>query len=206
MVVDKEVSSLDDLKGLRFFVYGQFWTELLANLGLTPASGVLIFEVYDAIDKGVIDGAHTNLSFCNTLKLWEVAKYWDIGAHHFTSGGWDITGIINKDTWDSFSKQTQDVFYDVFSVEFTDRKAQQNIELEQGWKDQIKAMPDVNLVSFFPPETNDIVQQAFEKTKEDIFNKWDSKGAHTREVYENFLKHVDKYDKELADKGYPWER
>lgn len=67
------VARLEDLKGKRVRSYGQMISYFQQSLGIAPvmmSSG----EMYDALQKGTIDGAQSGLTSFNSRKLYEVAK------------------------------------------------------------------------------------------------------------------------------------
>lgn len=67
------VAKLEDLKGKRVRSYGQMISYFQQSLGIAPvmmSSG----EMYDALQKGTIDGAQSGLTSFNSRKLYETAK------------------------------------------------------------------------------------------------------------------------------------
>lgn len=70
----KKIEKLEDLKGLKLRVAGKLQADTVAALGGTPVN-VPIDEVYQAIDKGVIDGAWGSLTATRQFRYHEVAKY-----------------------------------------------------------------------------------------------------------------------------------
>jgi TRAP-type C4-dicarboxylate transport system substrate-binding protein len=71
---DKEIKSLDDLKGLKIRTPSPSASELIEALGATPVA-IPMPGVYDALQKGVVDGALSTMSTLTQFKLDEVAKY-----------------------------------------------------------------------------------------------------------------------------------
>jgi TRAP-type C4-dicarboxylate transport system substrate-binding protein len=70
----KEVTDLDDLKGLRVRVSGSAWSRLAEALGMVPTD-MAVGEIYEALQRGTVDCTFTGLSLLDTLSLGEVAKF-----------------------------------------------------------------------------------------------------------------------------------
>lgn len=74
LIFKSPVSNIEDLRGKRVRSYGQVISYFLQSLGTAPtmmSSG----EMYDALQKGTIDGAMSGITSFNSRKLYEVAKY-----------------------------------------------------------------------------------------------------------------------------------
>jgi TRAP-type C4-dicarboxylate transport system substrate-binding protein len=69
----KQVKTLDDMKGLKIRVLGGPPTEMAKALGATPAL-LPMPDLYQALDKGVFDGAAVPWEAIHAFRLYEVAK------------------------------------------------------------------------------------------------------------------------------------
>ncbi len=76
---DKEIRTPDDLKGLKIRVAGAVAAEAVTALGAVPVQ-MPIFEVYNALQTGLIDGVITGASAIADFKLHEVANAYTVGA------------------------------------------------------------------------------------------------------------------------------
>lgn len=77
----KEITSVEDLKGLKIRVQSsQLMIDLVNTLGAN-ATPMAFGEVYDAISKGVIDGAENNWPSYESTGHYEVAKYYTLDMH-----------------------------------------------------------------------------------------------------------------------------
>ena len=76
---DKEVRSPADLQGLKIRVAGAVAAEAATALGAVPVQ-MPIFEVYNALQTGLIDGVITGGSAIADFKLHEVANSYTTGA------------------------------------------------------------------------------------------------------------------------------
>lgn len=101
---NKEITSVDDLKGMKLRYFG-LGGKVLSNMG---ASVQLIpgGDVYPALERGVIDGGEfSNPSADETMGFYEVAKYaYFPGWHQQTS----INAVyVNLDSWNKMSERQQ---------------------------------------------------------------------------------------------------
>ena len=71
---DKQVKSINDLKGLKMRGPTRLSTKLLASLGATPV-GMPLPQIPDALSKGVIDGAVIPWEVVPAVKVNELAKF-----------------------------------------------------------------------------------------------------------------------------------
>ncbi|MBW1803965.1 MAG: TRAP transporter substrate-binding protein [Deltaproteobacteria bacterium] len=95
MLGNKEVHTLEDLKGLKIRTSGGLIVKTAKNLGATPVT-MGISDVYLSLNTGVIDGAVTGLLAIPPFKLHEVTKY----IPGFCFGGTTDGIVMNKATWE----------------------------------------------------------------------------------------------------------
>ncbi|NMM43551.1 TRAP transporter substrate-binding protein [Rhodospirillaceae bacterium KN72] len=69
-----KVATLDDLKGLRIRTPTPAITAMLEYIGATPV-GMPPTEIYESVERGVIDGNIMPWGPVGAFKLWEVLKY-----------------------------------------------------------------------------------------------------------------------------------
>jgi tripartite ATP-independent transporter DctP family solute receptor len=80
----REIKKVEDLKGLTFRVQrNPIMIDLLTMLGANPVP-MVFSEVYDAMDKGVIDGAESSWQAFVSAGHYELAKYYTLDAHTST--------------------------------------------------------------------------------------------------------------------------
>lgn len=108
LISNKPVRTLNDLKGLKIRGTGNM-NDVLTALGAAPVS-MPIFEVYDALRKGTVDGALTGPDNFPNYKFNEVAKYsTDVS---FIANGMITTCLMNTSKLNSLPKDVQKVFKD----------------------------------------------------------------------------------------------
>jgi TRAP-type C4-dicarboxylate transport system substrate-binding protein len=70
----KPMKTLDDFKGMKFRVPGRFVGEAAKALGATPV-GIPLPGVYEALERGQVDGMFINWAIVPPYRLHEVTKY-----------------------------------------------------------------------------------------------------------------------------------
>lgn len=100
---DKEVTSLDDLKGLKIRATGMS-AQLAKALGATPVS-MGMPDAYQSLQKGVVDGCAHPLEANKGWKLADVLEY----VVDETSVAYTTTFFVtmNKAKWDALSPEIQ---------------------------------------------------------------------------------------------------
>ena len=99
----KPISNMADLKGMKIRIMGAYPIKASKLLGMSPLF-MPMPAVYEAGEKGVLDGAALPWSAVTTFKLYEVFPYWtdvDLWAANFMI-------FMNKDKWNSLPKDVQD--------------------------------------------------------------------------------------------------
>lgn len=71
---EKPMKSLDDFKGVKFRVPGRFVGETAKALGATPV-GIPLPGVYEALQRGQVDGMFINWAIVPPYRLQEVTKF-----------------------------------------------------------------------------------------------------------------------------------
>ncbi|MFH1488392.1 MAG: TRAP transporter substrate-binding protein [Pseudomonadota bacterium] len=101
----KAVKRLEDLKGMKIAVSGSTMVKVGTALGLSPVT-MSTNDLYEAADKGVVDGFVRPVELLVARKLAEVAKYvTDVDLGH------DLFFVVmNQKKWDSLPPEVQKVF------------------------------------------------------------------------------------------------
>jgi len=99
---NKQVKTMDDLKGLKIRTTGGPPTDMIKALGAVPiAMGMP--DVYLNLEKGVIDGALLPWEALYSFKLYEVVKYITNAPFHSVY----FTQAFNTKSWNSLSPDVQ---------------------------------------------------------------------------------------------------
>jgi TRAP-type C4-dicarboxylate transport system substrate-binding protein len=70
----KKVTTLEEMKGLKLRAQGKWQAATVSAFGATPVS-VPVDEVYQALDRGVIDGTWSSLVLTGQFRVDEIAHY-----------------------------------------------------------------------------------------------------------------------------------
>lgn len=167
----KDINSMDDLKGLRMRI-GGLAGRALSKVGVTPQM-IPGGEVFVSLDRGRIEAAEFSLpSIDETIQLHKAAKTYYFPGWHQPSSINSV--IINKKTWDGFSKaqQTQivaacrdTVFWSLSNAVQDQIDALQRLET-QGVS--IKRLPD-DVLDGLRKASDEVVAE--ESAKDEIFKE-----------------------------------
>jgi TRAP-type mannitol/chloroaromatic compound transport system substrate-binding protein len=102
----KEITTVDDLKGLKFRI-GGFAGRVMQKLGCVPqqlAGG----DIYPALEKGTIDAAEWVGPYDD-----EKLGFYKVAPHYYYPGWWEggpmLLAIVNLDKWNALPKYYQSV-------------------------------------------------------------------------------------------------
>ena len=99
---DKMINTLEACKGVKMGQYGEWSTKVTAALGFVPVA-VPPWEVYEALQKGLVDGSFCDISFLSNNNVGELAKYW-CGVSILFCPFWLA---MNKDAWNKLPPDVQ---------------------------------------------------------------------------------------------------
>ncbi len=99
-ITTKPVRTAADLQGLRLRSGGAPWARLAENFGAVPVQ-MSVFDQFEAMNSGTIDGTMASVGDLLAFRLVEVAKY----ITYAPIGGYIATSnfTVAKPTWDSLS-------------------------------------------------------------------------------------------------------
>lgn len=100
----KQIKNMEDFKGLKIRVPGGEAIKLtMESVGAVPI-GMCAADLYQSLEKGVIDGSICNWDLLESFRLYEVAKYYTFGP--FNAGAMGVA--MNQGKWDTMPKEVQD--------------------------------------------------------------------------------------------------
>jgi len=100
----KQITSRDDFNGLklRSTAGESIWT-MIEKAGATPVA-MPVADIYQNLEKGVIDGAQCNWDFFQTFRLFEVGQYYFYGPFNAS-----VVGVaMSHSAWNKIPKEAQD--------------------------------------------------------------------------------------------------
>lgn len=112
LLCNKKIESLEDFKGTKVRVFGSVYPQIFKELGATPvatSSG----EVYEAMQRGVVDCAVFSTVAHLVFRVHEVAKF-EIDFNFGSIAGYFT--YLNKDLYDGFN-DVEKAEIDVISAE-----------------------------------------------------------------------------------------
>ena len=136
----KPVRKLEDLKGMKIRVAGGSIVNVVKALGAAPVV-LPPADTYDALSKGVVDGALYPWMAVQLLNLYEILDYTTLNYSTSVAAAGFV--VMNKSKWDSFSPDIQKII-DQLSEEYAvkmstvwDEKDEESIKLATTKKHQI---------------------------------------------------------------------
>jgi TRAP-type C4-dicarboxylate transport system substrate-binding protein len=192
------VEKVADLNRKRIRSYGGARVKMYELLGISPIF-MPYSQIYEAVERGVVDGAEATILLTDSFKHYEIAKFMTIA-----SGGFVVAAplSISLKRWNSFPASLKKIFLDA-GTEHDMQYARQMMEQE-----------DVKLKEFQDKRGMKVIrlsgadQAALEKAGKEAQELWladmDKKGVPARATWTYFQKLQGDCEKEVAAKGYPW--
>jgi len=192
---DKPVRTLADAKGMKLGQYGEWGTKEVNALGFT-AVAVPPWEVYEAMQRGLVDGSNMDIVFLDTQNVGEIAKYW----HPLGFIYCPFFMCINQDTWAGLPDDVKKGMMD----------AGANVPDNSDWgqEDYVSGIlprwPNIEVVDIAPDEqerwkaTQDPIQQEYL----DMLTK--EKGvANAQQIWDRMNELLDEYDTPFTSDPHP---
>ena len=107
MTIKKPVKTIEDMKGMRLRVTGEVLMRTLKALGTEPVS-MPVPEMYESLQKGIIQGVLFGDADYKALKLSEIIKY-DTNNFLVYVGPFPVRAM-NLDTWKKLPPDIQKIF------------------------------------------------------------------------------------------------
>jgi TRAP-type mannitol/chloroaromatic compound transport system substrate-binding protein len=102
----KEITTVDDLKGLKFRI-GGFAGRVLQKLGAVPQQ-IAGGDIYPALEKGTIDGAEWVGPYDD-----EKLGFYKVAPHYYYPGWWEggpmLISFVNLDKWNALPKHYRSI-------------------------------------------------------------------------------------------------
>lgn len=192
---NKEINSLDDLKGLKMRIPG-LGGEVLKRLGGTPVS-LPGGEIFTSLQSGAIDatewvGPYNDMAF----GLYKAAKYYYYPGWH--EPGTALETFINKDALNALPKHLQGLVMDAARIANQDMLAEYNArngsalnELVNKHNVQLKKFPDS-------------VLKQIRHISDEVVAEVAKKDAMTQKVYDSYIDFREKSAKyaEISERAY----
>lgn len=200
-VMTKEpVKSLAELKGKRLRVYGGAQLAWLRNVGVN-AIFMNYSDIYEAVQRGTVDGALATLYLTQAFKHYEVAQHMTLMQHGFVVGAPQMS--INLRVWNTFPDSLKQIFREVGEAH-NQKFAKDLIELEGKLIDQFKGK-GMHFYTF-SDQDNKVLDDAAQKAGAEWIKQMSDRGAPAQQTWDNLQKLNTQCMDEVRAHGYPWAR
>lgn len=190
----KPITTAKDLKGLKSFAPNETINKTVSAMGSIPMD-IPFPEVYQALDRGLIDYIAKDYEAAMAFKFFEVTKHRTNLPIGVTSGF--LSATMNWDTWNSLDPDVQKIFEELngrYMSEYTADKFDKIAGILQGViggidkkrKAQYHTITDAEFKRW-----KDMVKPVYE----DWVKKMEAKGLPGRAVFEDAKRLGEKYSK-----------
>jgi TRAP-type transport system periplasmic protein len=190
----KPVHTPADMSGLRLRTGNPRMVEMVRLWGASPIN-LTAADTYDALQKGMIDGAYLNYSSLIDFKTYEQLKYYTtLGA-----GTAVALAPMSLKAWNSLPPDIQKIINEISGAR------QSALQGEVFDKTAKAALDEVAKRGGKVYVLSDAERAAFMTKTKPIIDAWianaEKRGLPGRKVYEDIIALVDKYAKEEASEG-----
>lgn len=185
MISNKPVNTVDDLKGLRLRTPGIIQNDVCNVLGIVPVS-MPYAEVYDAIQRGVVEGTFGPQCSMLEFNFHEVAK----NGVSFQLYVTPLFVSMNKAAWEKISPEDQATIRDIMDQlpEKIGKQYDGRVEEDKKiWADNGLVVAD------FSEEDMQKVLSLMEPLEEKWLSEMEAKGIPAREVHAEIKRLAEKY-------------
>ncbi|MGR3538641.1 MAG: TRAP transporter substrate-binding protein DctP [Pseudooceanicola nanhaiensis] len=158
LLCKEPIRTLSDFKGKKLRTYGAYVPLMWEALGAVPVN-VASNELYEALDKGIIDCAYLPPSFLAAFKLHEVAK----NLIDYSFGMIELAPIVTPTAvWDSWSPEVQAIVRqaaseaETWGMEHIQQNAADSVQTMISGGAQLVAIEDPQAVADAIPDMIDI--------------------------------------------------
>lgn len=140
----KEINSVEDLKGLKMRIPG-FAGEVLAKLGAKPTN-IPPGELYTALERRTIDALEwVGPSLDLRMGFHKIAPYYYTGWHEPAT---ELQFMINKKSWDKLPKDLQEILRISMRTAAYDMYIQSYNASGENWDKMKKEFPNIKVKAF----------------------------------------------------------
>jgi len=172
----KPVKTADDIRGKKIRSPSTIGNDVLTTLGAIPVS-LPVSEVYDAIERAVVDGTMLPISTLISFNLADVVNHVLVMNLYATP----LHMVMNKNSWAKISPEDQQIITALLE-EFPRKIGEQYVREDQAG---YKRAEEKGVVVEVPSEEE---VQKFHEKLEPLIDSWladmEAKGLPAREVYE----------------------
>jgi len=189
---DKEVKSLDDLKGMKVRAPSRLGTKLLASLGATPV-GMPVPQMAESLSKGVIEGALIPWEVVPATKTHELTKFHAEAGGQYAMTTATMIFVMNQKKYDSLSPELKKVIDDNSGRETSAWASAQFKAADAGGREA--ALARGNTVYALPAAEMAKWQAASKPVAEEWIKEISAKGVDGQKLFDDANALVTQYSK-----------
>ena len=190
LTVKKPVRTLEDLRGLKLRCPSASQKPVIEALGATPVM-MPISELYDSLQKGVVDGTVIPMSAIYDFNLQDVAKYVTLVDAYVCT----FFMVMNLNSWNKISPQDQKAIESLIGKSMMEKAAK---AYDEGAKLGFDVCKKAGLEIYtLPSEELARWKEAVKPVKEKWLASMKDKGLPGQEVYEEAVKLCQKYNQQF---------
>ncbi|EGL83111.1 Extracellular solute-binding protein, family 7 [Caldalkalibacillus thermarum TA2.A1] len=176
LTVGKPVESIDDLRGMRIRSPSPIMNKVIELAGATPVS-MPMSDVYDAMQRGVVDGTFAPMPELLAFNLMDVTDYVTIGNFYMTT----FFAVMNGQVWEGLTAEEQQKLEELgLSMARKGGKA-----FDQAAAEAREALADSD-VEVYELSEEDVAEwkSQLESIIQDWIEEMNSKGLPGQEIYD----------------------
>lgn len=181
----KQVKTFEDVNGLKLRSPSTEATEMIKSWGATPVS-VPAPEIYDAMQKGIIDGGVLPVAALKDFNLFDVVDYVTIGNFNTTV----FYTLMNKDSWEKISEEDKKVIEEKFLGEPMAEQA--GAAFDQQREAAVKQAEEQGIEFYTLPDKE---LETFKDKSNVVVEKWladmESKGIDGQKIYDEAVRLIE---------------
>lgn len=169
-----------DLQGMRIRSPGPLQNSLIEALGGAPVTAPAP-EIYDSVDRGVVDGVIGAYSLIESFNLDEILS-------HVSKGGFYVATaflVMNQDTWDQLSAEDQALLEEVAGEELSLRVARAYDGAYDAADERVTGA-GIEVTEFDSADL-EVWRDAASGVVEEWIDEREQEGLPAREIYERLL-------------------
>lgn len=116
ILTKKPIRAMSDLKGLKLRCPSATQKRVIQAWGATPVM-MPVTQLYESLQRGVVDGAVIPFSGIRDFNLQEVAKYLTVGDFYVCT----FFLVMNKDAWNKISSKDQGIIEGLIGKKMSDK-------------------------------------------------------------------------------------
>ncbi|QDF97776.1 C4-dicarboxylate ABC transporter [Azoarcus sp. DD4] len=187
---DKQVKTLEDIKGLKVRAPSRLGNKLLTSLGAT-AVGMPVPQMAESLSKGVIDGALVPWEVVPATKTQELTKYHAESGSARAMTTATMIYVMNQKKYDSLPPELKKVIDNNSGREFSAWVAAQHVAADAVGRDV--TAKNGNTIYAIPQEEMARWEAAAKPVTDEWIKETSAKGVDGKKLYDDAVALVKKY-------------